>query len=660
MRLFFIARLTPMPRLTPMRRPAALLCSVLIWAAALPAVGQDSSEVAFRVQMPDRVVVTASRTADPASTTGRRVRVYTRQDIEALSVHSVDQLLGVVGGLDVQSRGGFGVQSDLKMRGSTFNGVLLLLDGARINDPYTGHFLMDLPVPLSEVARVEVLHGPATALYGPDALGGVVHLITKTALRSGRRAKARLSGRVDGRYGTHALYDAGGAVRYAGTRTTGSAAATVQGSDGQTVTADGAPLTYDDGAQVRTDFQRRSATAAVAHSMDDATLYTRAGVDDREFGAYQYYTNFSTDRAREATSTFWLQSRLASAGDTDTPWRVQLFGKQHRDRYTYNSASGANRHISRRLRAQGQVAHKWGRVRVIGGASAGLRGLDSNRDGFRSDPSAGVFVSLRWRTTPRLTINQSTRLSYDPTYDVEPTPQLYLAYDLGAATLRAGGGRVVRAPNYVERYIDSPTNRGNDDLTAETAWSGEVGVDVRLPANLSLSATGFHRTTDNAIDYALQTPASGPDFFQAQNLDRTTTTGLETELSLDRRLGAVGLTLNAAYTLLDATLDAAAPPSAYKYGLNSARHYVKGSASLRAGLVTLGLQGRWRVRLRDAPLATDRYGVVHGRVAYTKRLSGARTALSLELRNALDRQYSEVFDAPMPGRTVLVGASVRL
>jgi len=157
----------------------------------------DTSNVAFQVRMPDSVVVTASRVASAARTTGRRVSVYTRQDIASLSVNSVDQLLDVVAGLDVQSRGGFGVQSDLKMRGSTFNGVLLLLDGARVNDPYTGHFLMDLPVPLSEIARVEVLHGPATALYGPDALGGVVHLITKTALRGGAMPAAGLSARAE-------------------------------------------------------------------------------------------------------------------------------------------------------------------------------------------------------------------------------------------------------------------------------------------------------------------------------------------------------------------------------------------------------------------------------------------------------------------------------
>ena len=629
---------------------------LLVLLLATPVRAQDTSDVAFRVQMPDSVVVTAARVASAAQETGRRVNVYTQQDIQSLSVNSLDQLLSVAAGLDVKSRGGFGVQSDLTMRGSTFNGVLLLLDGARLNDPYTGHFLMDLPVPLSEIARVEVLHGPATALYGPDALGGVVHLITKTALRREDAPEEGPTAQVDGRYGKNNFYDMGAAARIAGTQTAASAAVSVQGSDGQRVSVDPEGTT-DLSSTVQTDFERRAATAAVARDVGAATLYTRAGVDDREFGAYHFYTDFGTDRAREATSTFWLQSRLASSGEGNTPWQVQLFGKQHRDRYTYNPNVGANTHTSRRLRVQGQGSHTWNSVRATGGASAELRGVDSNRDGVHGDQSIGAFVSLRWRATSRLTINQSTRVDYDPTYGTEPTPQLYLAYNLGPATVRAGGGRVVRAPNYVERFINSPSNQGNADLTAETAWSGEVGVDVRLPANLALSATGFHRTTDNAIDY-LRNEAER--VFEAQNLDRTTTTGLETELSFDRPLGAVGLSLDAAYTLLDASLDGQRPPSAYKYGLDAARHQLQGSASVRAGAVTLGLQGRWTDRLRDAPLATDRYGVVHGRLAYDTRLSGARTTLSVELRNAFDRQYSEVFDAPMPGRTLLVGAEVAL
>jgi len=615
----------------------------------------DTADVAFQVRLPDSVVVTADRVGAPARTTGRRVSVYTRQDIADLSVNSIDQLLDVAAGVDVQSRGGFGVQSDLTMRGSTFNGVLLLLDGARINDPYTGHFLMDLPVPLSEIARVEVLRGPASALYGPDALGGVVHLITRTALRDGAEEATGPSARVDGRYGKNNFYDASGAVRTVGERTTVSAAAAGQGSDGQTVSAPPSENFPDLPETVQTDFDRRVATAAVSRDLGDATLYARAGADDREFGAYHFYTDFPGDRAREATSTFWLQSRLSSAGETDTPWRVQAFAKQHRDRYTYNAAVGANTHISRRVKVQGQASRQWNDVRVTGGASGGLRGVDSNRDGLHSDASAGAFVSLRWRATPRLTVNQSTRLDYDAAYGAEPTPQLYGAYTLGPATLRAGGGRVVRAPNYVERFIDSPTNQGTPALDAETAWSGEVGGDVRLPADLSLSVTGFHRSTENAIDYRRQ-----EGVFVARNLEHTTTTGLETELTFDQKVGGVGVDLDAAYTLLDATLEGRQPPSAYKYGLNSARHQVQGSAAVRTGPVTVGLQGVWTDRLRDPGLAPDRYGVVHGRLAYHTRLSGARTTVSAELRNAFDRQYSEIFDAPMPGRTLIVGATVRL
>jgi iron complex outermembrane receptor protein len=151
--------------------------------------------------------------------------------------------------------------------------------------------------------------------------------------------------------------------------------------------------------------------------------------------------------------------------------------------------------------------------------------------------------------------------------------------------------------------------------------------------------------------------------FVAQNLDRTTTTGLETELSLDRRLGAADLSLNAAYTLLDATLDGRRAPADYKYGLNNARHHVQGSASLRTGPVTLGLQGLWKDRLRDVDgptVPTDRYGVVHGRLGYRVQVGGAPVTLSAEVRNIFDADYTEVFDAPMPGRTLLVGAAVQL
>jgi iron complex outermembrane receptor protein len=220
---------------------------------------------------------------------------------------------------------------------------------------------------------------------------------------------------------------------------------------------------------------------------------------------------------------------------------------------------------------------------------------------------------------------------------------------------------VVRAPTYVERFISSFTNKGNEDLDAETGWSGEVGVDVRLPAGLSLHVTGFGRTTSNAIDYLKKTrPGSTPGFFTARNLNRAEAVGLETEAALNRTINGVGIHLDAAYTLLDATLDGQESVDRYKYGINSARHHVQSSASATVSGITVGVQGTWKDHIREPGLATDQYGVVHTRLAYNTRLAGQRVTVSGEVRNLFDREYSEIFDAPMPQRTFLVGASVQL
>lgn len=622
---------------------------------------QERPDVAFQVRMSDSVVVTASRMASAAKETGRRVSVYTRADIEALSVNSVDQLLDVVAGLDVQSRGGFGVQSDLTIRGSGFNGVLLLLDGARINDPMTGHFLMDVPVPLSEIARVEVLRGPGTALYGPDALGGVVHLMTKTGLRRGSMAETGTDIRASGQYGRHDLYEGELAAQHVGEGTALSGALSAQGSDGQPITGSSGDVLQSTNGEVRTDFTRRTGTVALAHTIDGfggATLYTRTGADDRDFGAWHYYTASPADTAREQTSTYWVQTRLQSAPEASKRWSAQLSAKQHEDTYRFAPPFPANRHTSRMLNAQGRVTDVGGSLTTTGGLSARLRGIDSNGLGLHSDVSGGAFVRLRWQPTDRLTLNQSTRVDYDPAYGLEPTPQLYVIYGWDRLTLRAGGGRAVRAPNYVERYISYGGNQGTPDLHAETSWSGEVGLDARLPAGLALHVTGFGRRTDGLIDYAKEAATS--DVFVARNLHQVETLGLETEASLNRRVGAARIRADASYTFLDATLDTQEQVAVYKYALTNARHLVQGSLSADLTTVTLGVQGLWKDRLKDTGLATPSYGVVHTRLAYDTPLWDAMVTLSGQVRNVFDVRYSEVFDAPQPGRILLVGAEVKL
>lgn len=627
---------------------------LILLGALLPAPPAGAQDAALEMALPDTIVVTASRQAEDVRRTGRRVTVWTAREIARLPVTSFDELLRTVGGLEVQSRGGFGVQSDLTIRGSSFNGVLVLLDGARFNDPMTGHFLADFPVPLSEIARIEVLRGPASALYGPDALGGVIQIFTYTGLQATALPSPVRMLSAEAQYGAYDLTRLDAAARAGTGASAFSGAAAYASSDGMRIlNAAGQPVVGPDG-DVRTDFSRQAYTAGLGRRLGDVSLFARAGLDDRDFGAYHFYTAFPSDTAREATATYWAQVRLQN-DEAATPWQVSLAARQHEDAYVYNPQTPANVHTSRLLTGHAQASHTLrAGVVLTGGLAASLRAIDSNNLGRHDDASAGLYGLARLQPLDRLTVNAGGRLDYDPGYGVEATPQVSAAYTRTHLTLRAAGGRAVRAPNYIERYFNttlpSPRGRnlGNPDLLPEHAWSYEAGIDVYPLHGLSLHATAFLRDTDNLIDYVRLTPAD--TVWLARNLLSVRTRGLELDAEAHRYLGPHRLHLAASYAWLDADLGAVTDGVEYKYALTHARHLLQGTATVDVHALQLGLQGLWK-----EPLAGASYGVVNARLAYAFTLGRQHLVLSAEVRNLFDVSYSEVFDAPMPRRWWLAG-----
>ena len=107
----------------------------------------------------------------------RSVQLFGREEIDALPVRTISGLLEWATSVEVQSRSP--AQSDLGIRGAGFEQVVVLVNGVRMSDPQTGHFDLDLAVPLDQVERVEILRGPASAVYGADAVGGVVNIVTR-------------------------------------------------------------------------------------------------------------------------------------------------------------------------------------------------------------------------------------------------------------------------------------------------------------------------------------------------------------------------------------------------------------------------------------------------------------------------------------------------
>ena len=112
--------------------------------------------------------------------TGKNITIISSDQIQNFSFNSIDEILKNIPSIELQSKGDFGIQSDVTMRGPTFNQTLVLLDGMRVNDPLTGHFSMYIPISPSEIHQIEIIRGGSSSIYGPDAVGGVINIVTKT------------------------------------------------------------------------------------------------------------------------------------------------------------------------------------------------------------------------------------------------------------------------------------------------------------------------------------------------------------------------------------------------------------------------------------------------------------------------------------------------
>jgi vitamin B12 transporter len=561
-----------------------------------------------------------SRLVAGAAAVTRSVDVLDRAALEALPARSVAEVLARALGVDVQARSA--AQADLSIRGSGFEQVLVMVDGVPINDDQTGHFHLDHAVPLEAIERIEVLRGPASALYGSAAVGGVVNIVT-------RRARPEIVGRTQvGSFGSRAL-----AVEGAG-------------SAGGIQARVGAEHDRSDGHRDGTDHRITKARLALDAPVAGGALRGDVAYAARDFGADGFYAPFNS-REETRTLTAALAWRPAPGVLTAEP-RVSF--RSHDDDFILRRDDPSfyrNLHTNRQV--AGELVARWApspRLRAAAGADLARSELDSRTLGNRREHRGALFLELAAGSADATIVAGGARFDHHSSFGSFVSPSLGAGWRASSALrLRAAAAMGFRAPTWTERYYRDPANIASPDLDPETFRTGEVGAELGV-GRVRIDVAAFMRSASDLIDWAK--PAGSPDSvpWRTLNVERATFRGLET--SLRSTIAAVTLTARASVLSVSA---AAADGMTSKYAL---RPLTRAASLEAAAPLAAGLSGAARAshQRRDHG---DAWQLVDVRLA--RAFGGVH--VFADVTNLTDERYTDIIDRPAPGRAFSLGVRVR-
>ena len=596
-----------------LRRPWMAVTALVVLAGALPAAAQDP----YR----QTVVVTAATTPVAVGDATRVVTVISREEILALPVFSVADALRQLAFVDVRARGPRGVQSDMAVRGASFGQMLVLVDGVRLNDPQSGHHNGDIPIPLEAVERIEVLQGAGSSLFGADAFGGTVNIITR---RQDAAPRLTVHG---GSFGT-----GGGAAdaSFGGSGVKQRVSGAFDRSNG---------FLYD-----------RDYSTAIVHSR--TAIGGTSGVSvsflRKEFGANNFYGGNAPSREWTNQLLVAADHRLAAGAE----WTLDVDGsyRTHGDRFLFdqlNPARSDSRHRTHTGLARAVASRTVSRGVLAAGLEGGHDWIRSSNLGDHELSRVSGFAEWRQSLGARAHLGAAVRGDRYSDFGTSWSPSLGAGWwVLQQVRLRGSVGRAFRVPTFTERYYSDPANLASPDVQPEQAWTGEAGADIALASGWLVQGTVFRRADRDVIDWLRPSP---DDRWRTFNIRDVDTTGYE--VAIRRRFGNHAF-VHAGYSAL--TLDAPAVTQLSKYALDYAPQSLVASA-----LVPLPWQLRAAPRLeyrrRTRSQGGEEYVLLDARVS---RRLGPLVEVMVDGANLLDRSYSEVAGVAMPGPTVTVSLAI--
>lgn len=596
--------------------------------------------------------------------TGRSIEVISSTQIQSLPVTTVDELLRYVPGIDAQQRGAFGAQTDFSLRGSNFNQVLVLIDGQKINDPLTAHFNSNIPISPSEIERIEIIRGPASAEYGPDATGGVINIISKTFSKNkqaaGLSADAKLSG------GQYNLINTVGGLFYSTDKYRVSVGGLLNKSDGNPI-----------GSGLKNHFDVRDVSLSGQYQLSHHwSLAYRYALDYRDFNAKNFYTDYTFDKAIEKITRNRHQFQLLRNEEKFSTQIISSYVSTD-DYYLFSPTSKANENSSGNFSLKVlQNLNFINRTKLMLGLSFDKMSVTSNNRGNHTLNHWGLFSTTSVKPLDQVTVNASARLDYDTFNGAYFIPQLGASYNLQKQIIfRASWGRSIRTADFTEKYNDtnldtikSTPGIGNPALKAEKSWNTEAGIDIVAFPGVILSFTGFNRIATDIIDYVMvpsvQIPVNAvlvkAQNYYARNNSKTITNGIESRLSVSNNFYGFNVKFVGGYTFLDIKNEFT---DTAKYAMLQPKHLFNGEMIISNDRVTWSFNGLYKKRNVVYSKNYNDY-LISSYAVFNTSLDVAVYKkygyLTMSVYNLFDKKYADFIGAEMPGRWISGGVKFKI
>ncbi len=617
-----------------------LLSLPVLCSTGLNAIAQSDSA---KLQL-ENIVVLSDKLQIPFKKQNRNIQVLTAQQIAQIPAKSVNDLLAYIAGVDVRQKGPNGSQADIGIDGGTFDQTLVLINGFKASDPQTGHNMMNIPIPIDAIERIEVIKGAAARIYGVNALMGAINIVTKKDKSNTFTARLYSGSSFQNDDTTGNLYGNFGA-QLVGQMNTGNWQHLV-----------GATWEQGNGYRYNTAYKNtRVLYTGKGQLSEKASLELLGGVANSDFGANAFYAAPGDKNAEEEVNATYLALRAPVHISEHWTLRPSVSYRNGYDHYVYikqRPEVSQNKHRTHTIDASLDNTFNTGFGNIVVGLNVRSEQIKSTNLKDHSRMNYGGFLEYQYQWKEKLDVNLGAYLNQNTVYGFNIYPGIDVGYQINhdlRAFANAGYGQ--RLPTFTDLYYKGPGNQGNEFLNPEYMIGYEAGLKYRKNEWYA-NASFFLKNGRDFIDWVRPDTASA---WTAQNFNRLNNRGVHFDAGYSNTFREVLLNIRAGYTYLKPEIgsieDVSKESWMSQYAVNALKH--QGILSVNATLYrhfNIGIHNRYQQRWNAGnPLngyGRKEYVLTDLRLGYQVK----QFQVDADVNNLFDVRYIESGVVPLPGR----------